>query len=128
MDNGKFTYNYTAPTQKERREIEEIRRRYSDPGRGKLERLRALDSKVKRAPMALGVTLGVIGTLIFGLGLTMVLEWRILWWGIAVMLVGCVPIAFAHYAYSSLSRRNKKKYAAEILKLSEELLDGGESE
>lgn len=122
---SKFTYNYTAPTQDERREIEDIKRKYGSPvkERNKLEELRRLDGKVKNPPAILGLSLGIVGTLIFGVGLTMVLEWKLLIWGIIVMAIGCVPIATAYPAHNFLFEKNRKTYGDEILKLSEELLN-----
>lgn len=124
----KFTYDYSAPTNDERREIEDIRRRYGGEKikDDKLAKLRNLDKKVKNLPTAVSLSLGVGGTLIFGLGLAMVLEWEILLFGVIVMLIGCVPAAFASAAYNILLEKNKRKYGEEILLLSEELLNGDE--
>ena len=44
----KFNYTYSAPTETERKEIENIKKRYETPtGESKFERLRRLDAKVK---------------------------------------------------------------------------------
>lgn len=125
MDEKKFKYSYVAPTQNERREIEDIKRRYGEEPRekSKIERLRELDGKVKRTPAIWSLSLGVIGTLVFGLGLTMILKWKILVWGIVVMLAACAPIAAAYPVYNAVFSRNKAKYGAEIVKLSDELLN-----
>lgn len=130
MDEKKFKYSYVAPTQNERREIEDIKRRYGEEPRekSKIERLRELDDKVKRTPAIWSLSLGVIGTLVFGLGLTMILEWKILVWGIIVMLAACVPIAAAYPVYNAVFGRNKAKYGAEIVKLSDELLNAASEE
>ncbi len=124
MDENKFSYNYSAPTKEERREIEDIKRRYSaeTPTESKMERLRHLDKKVKRSPTAVSLSLGIVGTLVFGLGLTMVLEWNMLTTGIIVMLAGCLPIAAAYPLHNLILAKNKKKYGEEIVKISEELL------
>lgn len=126
MDEKKFKYSYSAPTKNERREIEDIKRRYGETPRekSKLERLREMDKKVKRSPTVWGWSLGIIGTLIFGLGLTMILEWKILVFGIIVMLIGCAPIATAYPVYNAVLRLNKTKYGEQIIKLSDELLNG----
>lgn len=122
---NQFNFKYTAPTEAERKEIDSIRRQYApkEQTETKIERLRRLDSLVKSTATAWSLVFGVVGTLIFGLGLTMVLEWKILVWGIILMVIGSAPIAMAYPIYRSLLRKNKKRYGTEILKLSEELLN-----
>ncbi len=125
MKDDKFIYNYSAPTEKEKKQIEEIKRRYQEKTEEENDfiKLKKLDDKVKKSPMIISLILGVIGTLIFGLGLTMILEWKIWVWGIVVMLVGCVPIALAYPVYNLVFNKNKAKYSDEILSLSEKLLN-----
>ena len=124
MNNNKFTYTYSAPTQEERREIEDIKRQYdgSKPEKDKLTRLRELHARVQTLPLIWGLTLGVVGILIFGTGLTMVLQWDLLVWGVVVMAVGCVPMLLAYPVRKHVLERNKRKYGGEIVRLSEELL------
>ena len=127
MENKQFNYTYRAPTEEERREIESIKRQYEAPKteEGKLERLRKLNNYVNGLATAVSLVVGVIGLLIFGLGLAMVLEWSLLIWGILVMVVGIPPIAIAYPLYNKILKRNKEKYGQEILQLSEELLNEG---
>lgn len=126
--NEKFTYTYSVPTASERREIEDIRRQYSAPQepQSALARLKELDARVKRAPAALALTLGVCGLLVFGLGIMMVLEWAMSAGGIAVAAVGALMMAAAYPIYNTVLKRLKKKNAPEILKLSDELLNVNE--
>lgn len=123
--NNQFNYRYTAPTEEERKEIDSIRRQYApqEKTETKLERLRRLDALVKNTAVIWSLVFGVIGCLIFGLGLTMVLEWNILLWGIILMVVGSVPMALAYPVYKSVLDKGKAKYGDEILRLSEELLN-----
>ena len=111
-----FNYKYTAPTAEERKEIDSIRRQYSpnEQKETKLERLRRLDSLVKNTAVIWSLVFGVIGTLIFGLGLTMILEWNVFIWGIIFMVVGSAPIAIAYPLYSFLLNKYKNRYGAEI--------------
>ena len=88
-----------------------------------MQRLRKLHSKVKSPAMAISLTMGIVGTLIFGLGLSMALEWGLLVWGSLVAVVGLAPIISAYWAHNKILERQKKKYGEEILKLSQELLD-----
>ena len=123
--NNTFEYTYCALTEKEKKEIASIRRQYEETvesGEDKVERIKYLDAKVRNTATCISLVFGVIGCLIFGLGLTMILEWGILVWGIVVMMIGCVPMFLAYPVFNWLFARGKKKYGAEILRLSEELL------
>ena len=124
----KFNYRYTAPTEEERKEIASIRRQYEpkDQTETKIERLRRLDALVKNTPVVWSLCLGVIGTLIFGLGLTMILEWSILLWGIVLMVIGSVPMIIAYPLYRVILTKYKARYSEEILKITEELLSNEE--
>ena len=124
--NKNFEYSYSAPTDLERKEIESIRRQYQEQPvndrEEKLKRLRKLDNFVKNSANVTALVLGFLGTLIFGLGMTMVLEWDLVVWGIVVGAVGLTPILIAYPVYGLVLRRNKERYGEEILRLSEELL------
>ena len=125
MENKQFNYTYKAPTEEERREIESIKRQYEEPKteEGKLEKLRRLNNFVNGSATAISLIVGIIGTLVFGLGLTMALEWSKLIGGIIVMIIGIPPIAIAYPLYNKILKRNKEKYGKEIIRLSEELLN-----
>ena len=123
--NNQFNFKYTAPTEEERKEIDSIRRQYApqEKTETKLERLRRLDGLVKNTAIIWSLVLGVVGTLVFGLGLTMILEWSIWLWGIVLMVIGSVPMAIAYPVYKFSLNKGKAKYGDEILRLSEELLN-----
>ena len=71
----KFNYSYSTPTNKEKLEIERIRNSYLENSNNpSITTLKKLDSKVKNTPTLIAISLGMIGTLIFGTGLTLVLE------------------------------------------------------
>lgn len=125
MENKEFNYTYVAPTDEERKEIDRIRKQYlpQEETESKIERLLRLDSRVRIAPTVVSLVLGVFGCLLFGLGLTMILKWSQIVWGIALAVVGNLPMGLAHPVYALLLERNKKKYGKEILRLSEELLN-----
>lgn len=123
--NDKFEYTYAAPTEQERREIESIRKAYlPDEAGEKLRRLRKLNARVRNTAMCVSLTLGVAGVLLFGAGMSLVLSFGRYAAGIALAALGIVPIALAYPVFNRLLRRGKKKYGAEILRLSEELLHG----
>ncbi len=123
--NDKFEYTYAAPTERERREIESIRKAYlPDEAGEKLRRLRKLNARVRNTAMCVSLTLGVAGVLLFGAGMSLTLSFGRYAAGIALAALGIVPIALAYPVFNRLLRRGKKKYGAEILRLSEELLHG----
>ena len=126
--NNQFNFKYTAPSQEERKEIDSIRRRYlpQEHEESKIERLRRLDSLVKNTAIIWSLVLGIVGTLVLGLGLTMILEWSIWLWGIVLMVFGSVPMAIAYPVYKLALNKGKAKYGDEILSLSEELLNENE--
>jgi hypothetical protein len=78
---------------------------------------------VKNTAIIWSLVLGVFGCLIFGLGLTMILEWNIYFWGIALMVIGSAPMAVAYPVYKALLQKYKNRYGEEIVRLSEELLN-----
>ena len=123
--NNQFNFKYTAPTEEERKEIDSIRRQYvpQEHVESKIERLRRLDAIVKNTAIIWSLVFGVVGALIFGLGLTMILEWSIWLWGIVLMVIGSVPMAIAYPVYKLALNKGKAKYGEEILRLSEELLN-----
>lgn len=126
--NNQFNFKYTALNEEERKEIDSIRRQYApqEHVESKIERLRRLDSLVKNTAIIWSLVLGVVGVLIFGFGLTMILEWAIWLWGIVLMVIGSIPMAIAYPVYKSTLNKGKEKYGDEILRLSEELLNESE--
>lgn len=123
MEDKDFKFTYTAPAPEERREIEGIRSRYLPPDERaeKMARLRALDRRARRLPFWGTLCLCAGGILVFGLGMSMVLEWNLLVWGAVTSVLGAVLAALAYPAGKLLRRRSRAKYAPEILALSEEL-------
>lgn len=121
----KFDFSYSAPTEEERREIESIKRQYTPAPEKeeKLEKLRSLNNKVTKPPMVAGISIGIAGALIMGLGMTMVIEWDIMLWGVIVGVLGLAVAGVAYPIYRAILQRNKNKYGQKILELSDELLN-----
>ncbi|MGN0823926.1 MAG: hypothetical protein ACI4MB_02520 [Candidatus Coproplasma sp.] len=121
----KFNYTYSAPTEEERREIESIRNCYlpQSEEKSKLQRLIELDKKVKNAARIVALSFGVVGLLVFGLGMSMAMVWGLYIWGSVVGLVGVALMAAAYPLMRLTYKKQKQKYSQEILRLSEELLN-----
>ena len=122
---NKFNYIYSAPTETERKEIEEIRSQYLPDAKNneKMERLKALDSFVRNTAKLVAFSFGIFGILVFGLGLSMVLSWGVIVWGSIVCVLGACFVSAAYPLSRIIFQRNKKKYGPEILRLSRELLN-----
>ena len=122
----KFEYKYSAPTMEERKEIDSIRSQYlpKEQVMTKIERLRYLDNKVKNTPLVWSLSFGIVGALIFGLGLTFYLEWTSFWYmGIPFSIIGLILAIIAYPLYKKMLEKYKSKYGKEIIELSNELLD-----
>ena len=120
----KFSYSYSALTEAEKKEIERIKNEYSekDSRQLTLEQLRKLDAKVKNIPTIFALTLGVIGTLIFGLGMTFVLEWANFMLGVVLGAIGAVVAMLAKPLHGILYKRLKARHGKKIIELSEKLV------
>ena len=71
MENKSFTYNYSAARNKE---VESIRRKYMPHEESKLETLKRLDYRVQTAGMIESLCIGIIGALVFGVGMCFFLK------------------------------------------------------
>lgn len=115
-----FSYTYSA---KQQEEVQRIRQKYIPNEESKMDKLRKLDKSVEIPGMIVSITLGIIGTLLFGVGMTCTMVWTDYFvLGIVVGVVGIVLLAICYPLYSMITRRRRKKLAPQILELSEELI------
>lgn len=119
--NKSFQYTYSA---REHAEIRRIRSKYAPREESKLEQLRCLDAAVTQKGTLWALVLGILGTLIFGLGMSCCLVWADKWfgWGLVSGVAGLVMISLAYPIYSYITARERERIAPEILRLSDELL------
>lgn len=122
-----FSFTYSAEQQKE---IQAIRKKYLPGEEDKMEKLRKLHAGPTRKARAVSVTIGVVGALIMGTGMSLVLtEIGILLgrfsvgFGIAVGVGGLVLVALAYPAYNRVLKKERERIAPEILRLADELLN-----
>lgn len=121
----KFKYEYDAPSQKEKDEIYRIRNKYTfdDNNNDLYLKLKKLDNKVQNPPTIISITLGVIGILTFGLGITFFLEWQNIWFiGIPFFILGLIIICFSYPIYKIIYKVQYNKYSNRIIELANELL------
>ena len=122
MENKPFTYNYSAARNKE---VENIRRKYlSEEEESKLEMLKRLDYKVQSAGMIESLCFGIIGALVFGVGMCFFLEVfaGATWITVLFMIIGTLLMIPAYPIYRRIAHRTKEKLTPEILRLSEEIM------
>ena len=129
--NNGFQYTYSA---REQAELKRIREKYTLTAEieDKMPRLRRLDASVTQKAQAVALIFGVIGTLILGAGMSLCMSdfaevlgsYRDMAMviGIPVGIVGGVLAALAYPMYSLIVKRERKKIAPEIIRLTDELM------
>lgn len=123
MQKNDFDYKYTAPSQKERLEIEAIKQKYEKKEVNEVDKLKKLDKKVEKLPMIVSLSSGTIGTLVFGTGLSFILEFRYYVLGYILAIIGFIGIILAYPLYTTIYKKNKEKYKGEIISLADKLLN-----
>ena len=122
-----FTYEYSA---QRNREVEKIRSKYLKKEENKLEALRCLDARAGNAGVIESLVIGIIGCLIFGIGMcfgTDVFAGGD-WLTVLFIGMGIATMIPAYPVYRRISRRVKDRLSPEILKLSEEIINGKNNE
>ena len=130
-ENKGFRYTYSA---REQAELKRIREKYTQPTQAedKMERLRRLDAGVTQKAQAFSLIFGVLGTLILGTGMSLCMtelaeilgsyKDMAMLIGIPIGLVGGVLASLAYPMYNAIVKRERKKIAPEILRLTDELM------
>lgn len=104
--------------------VEQIRTKYTEKECTSLEKLKQLDKKVEKPAKVFAFTFGIIASLVFGTGLCLVLgaiEGGITL-GVIIGTVGLGLCGLNYTLFCLVLEKRKKKYAKEILRLSDELL------
>lgn len=121
-----FRYTYSASQQQE---IQDIRSKYLPKEEDKMEQLRKLHRSASRTAQAWAITLGVIGTLILGTGMSLcmtelgaALGDLATIAGILAGVGGMILVALAYPLYNRVLARQRRKLAPEVLRLTDELL------
>lgn len=116
-----FRYTYSA---KEQEEIKKIREKYIPKEENKMEQLRHLDQEVTRKGTSYSILIGIIGSLLLGLGMSCTLVWQGIWFipGIIIGVIGMAIVAVAYPVYNIVTKREREKIAPEIIRLTDELI------
>ncbi len=125
-----FNYTYSAVQQKE---VEAIRKKYAEDTTpievDKMTELRRLDASVTNKASVVALCMGIISALIMGFGMSLImtdLADKIgmaspIVFGVIIGVVGMVGIIAAYPIYQAVLKRERKRKAPQILKLTEEL-------
>ena len=121
-NNAIFRYRYSA---KQNREVERIRNKYLPKEVDKLALLRKLDLRVQTAGRVESLCLGVVGVLLFGIGMCFGLN---VWsgadgWTLFFGALGTAVMLPAYPVFRRVAKKTKEKLAPEILRLSDELMN-----
>lgn len=126
MEKKPFIYQYSA---KRNAEIADIRERYLPHEEEKIVRLRRLDRRVQSAGVIPALVIGVVGSLVFGLGMCFGLDVFAGGTLPAVLLcvIGTVAMLPAYPVYRHIAKKTRGALVPEILRLSEEIVGEGEA-
>jgi len=111
--------------------IQKIRSQYTEKEHSELDDLKALDMKVRRAPTTFAYVFGSISAIVMGSGMSLVMTdiGSILGIsnpmipGILIGIVGLGLSLLTYPIYKGMLNRRKKKYAPQILALSERIMN-----
>lgn len=121
-----FKFTYSAGQQEE---IELIRKKYLPKEENKMEQLRALDASVNKKATMLSIIVGVVGTMLMGVGMSLTMSdfGKILGdfgfvAGIVIGIAGIGILACAYPLYHHTLKNEREKIAPEIIRLTDELM------
>lgn len=106
----------------DRTKAQHIQRQYLSREENKMEQLKRLDSKVKAPGKTVASLLGVVGALTMGAGMSFVMVWGNMTTGLILGIPGMIVLLLVYPIYKLITGNRKKKYAEEIIKLSDNLM------
>jgi orotate phosphoribosyltransferase-like protein len=112
--------------------VQKIRTQYTEKQHTELDALKELDAKVKRPANVFAYTYGSISAIIMGAGMSLVMTdigaviglASAMVPGIVIGVVGMGMALTTYPIYKGILNNRKKKYAGEILKLSDKIMKG----
>ena len=112
--------------------VQKIRTQYTEKEHTELDALKELDKKVKRPANIFAYTYGSISAIIMGAGMSLVMTdigakiglASTMVPGVVVGIIGMGLALSTYPLYKNMLSSRKKKYAPEILKLSEKIING----
>ena len=116
-----FCYTYSA---KDYAEIQKIRNKYEPPTEDKIEQLHRLDRNVTKKGTIVSLIVGIIGTLMMGIGMSCTMVWMGIWFvpGIVIGVIGIAVLSSAYPLYAYITKQERKKIAPKIIQITDELM------
>ena len=112
--------------------VQKIRTQYTERENTQLDALKALDKKVKKPANVFAVIFGSISAVVMGSGMSLVMTdigsiigiESPMFLGIIIGVIGLVMALLTYPMYKKILNSRKKKYASEIIKLSDSIMNG----
>lgn len=112
--------------------VQKIRTQYTERENTQLDALKALDKKVKKTANVFAVVFGIISAVVMGSGMSLVMTdigsiigiESPMFPGIIIGVIGLVMALLTYPMYKKILNSRKKKYASEIIKLSDSIMNG----
>ena len=127
--NETFVYTHSA---KENKEVMDIRKKYLSHEETPIEKLRQLDKNVKKPANVFALVFGSISAIIMGAGMSLVMTdigqtlgiSNTMPIGIIIGIIGMLLAIVNYPMYKSTISKRRKKYADEIIALSDSIMKG----
>ncbi|MBR3802688.1 MAG: hypothetical protein IKK37_04485 [Clostridia bacterium] len=113
--------------------IQKIRTQYTEKEHTTLDELKKLDTKVKRPANVFAYIFGCIGAIVMGGGMSLVMtdigdffglnKSTAMLTGIITGVVGIFALCIAYPVYNRIVKKERKKIAPEIIRLTDELTE-----
>lgn len=116
-----FTYAYSA---KQQEQIKNIRQKYLPKEEDKMDQLLKLDESATRPGTVAALIVGIISTLILGVGMCCTMIWadKMFVQGIIIGIIGIAGVMSAYPLYTRITKKQREKLAPEIIRLTDELM------
>ncbi len=131
MEKEKSTFNYTYSSAQQD-EIRRIRSRYAPQPEDKMEQLRRLDRQAGSKAARAAVTLGIVGALVLGFGMSLIMtelyaqlglpHQTAIAVGVCAGIIGIAAVCCSYPLYRHILGRERKRLAPRIISLTDELL------
>lgn len=125
MEKQSFTYTYSAEQKDEAKRILE---QYTSASKAEqptppLDELHKIDDRIRTKALITSLSLGIVGTLILGAGMSMVMVYTntLIVPGIVVGLIGMAVAFTAYPIHNRILKREREKNAARIEELATEV-------